>query len=134
MKLSPIIGLEIHVQLKTDSKMFCGCDNAGEDKPANTTVCPVCLGHPGTLPVANKQAIEKTIMAGLALNCQVPQTFQFERKNYFSPDLPKGYQITSSTKPPCLGGFLEIQIGGENKKVKINHIHLEEDAAKNFHS
>nr|AQS29936.1 hypothetical protein [uncultured bacterium] len=134
MKLTPIIGLEIHVQLKTKSKMFCSCDNSGEDKPANTTVCPVCMGHPGVLPVANKQAIEWTVMAGLALNCKIPPTFQFERKNYFYPDLPKGYQITSSTNPPCIGGYLEISTPEGIKKIRFNHIHLEEDAAKNFHS
>ncbi|OGY45666.1 MAG: glutaminyl-tRNA synthase (glutamine-hydrolyzing) subunit B [Candidatus Buchananbacteria bacterium RIFCSPHIGHO2_01_FULL_44_11] len=134
MNLTPVIGLEIHIQLKTKSKMFCRCDNSGEDKPANTTICPICLGHPGVLPVANKQAIEWTIMTGLALNCEIPQTWRFERKNYFYPDLPKGYQITSSTNPPCRGGFLAIVSDGKKRQIRLNHIHLEEDAAKNFHS
>ena len=91
--LQPIIGLEIHVQLKTKSKMFCGCDNRGEELPANTTVCPVCMGHPGTLPVANRQAIVWTALAGMALGCQIPPQSKFDRKNYFYPDLPKRYQI-----------------------------------------
>src|SRR3989338_7951328 len=118
MNLTPIIGLEIHVQLKTKSKMFCRCDNSGEDKPANTTVCPVCMGNPGVLPVTNRQAVEYTIMAGLALDCEIPESFQFERKNYFYPDLPKGYQITSSTNPPCIGGFLEIDSDGGKRKIR----------------
>jgi len=134
MALATVIGLEIHVQLKTKSKMFCRCDNDGENKPANTTICPVCLGQPGVLPTINQQAVEWTILAGLALNCEIPETFRFERKNYFYPDLPKGYQITSSTNPPCLGGWLEITINGAVKKLRLHHIHLEEDAAKNFHS
>ncbi len=134
MNLTPVIGLEIHVQLKTKSKMFCSCDNSGEDKPANTTICPVCMGHPGVLPVINQEAVKWTIMAGLALHCQIPPSFGFERKNYFYPDLPKGYQITSSSNPPCIGGFLEIDAKEGKKKIRLNHIHLEEDAAKNFHS
>ncbi|MBN1779067.1 MAG: Asp-tRNA(Asn)/Glu-tRNA(Gln) amidotransferase subunit GatB [Candidatus Buchananbacteria bacterium] len=134
MNLTPIIGLEIHVQLKTKSKMFCGCDNSGENQPPNITVCPVCMGHPGVLPVANREAIKWTVMAGLALKCQIPDSFQFERKNYFYPDLPKGYQITSSTKPPCIGGYLEIDTPEGKRKLRLHHIHLEEDAAKNFHS
>src|SRR3989344_9562356 len=127
MKLTPIIGLEIHVQLRTKSKMFCGCDNSGENQPANTTVCPICMGQPGVLPVANKQAIAWTVMAGLALNCEIPPTFQFERKNYFYPDLPKGYQITSASTPPCRGGYLEIETPDGKRKIRLNHIHLEED-------
>lgn len=134
MNLTPIIGLEIHVQLKTKSKMFCGCDNSGENQPPNTTICPVCTGQPGVLPVANQQAIAWTVTVGLALGCKIPKTFSFERKNYFYPDLPKGYQITSSTNPPCIGGSLEIKTKEGKKKIKLHHIHLEEDAAKNFHS
>src|SRR3989344_825985 len=134
MNLTPVIGLEIHVQLKTKSKMFCGDDNAGENKPANTTVSPISMGHPGTLPVPNRTAIEWTIKAGIALNCHIPTEFQFERKNYFYPDLPKGYQITSSTTPPCIGGHLDIDSTDGQRRIRLNHIHLEEDAAKNFHS
>ncbi len=134
MKLTPVIGLEIHIQLKTQSKMFCGDDNSGENQPVNTTISPISLAHPGTLPVPNRKAIEWTIKAGLALNCDIPATFEFERKNYFYPDLPKGYQITSSTKPPCIGGHLDIVVNKEPKTIRLHHIHLEEDAAKNTHS
>jgi aspartyl-tRNA(Asn)/glutamyl-tRNA(Gln) amidotransferase subunit B len=133
MKLETIIGLEIHIQLKTKSKMFCSCDNASESKEANSVVCPVCMGHPGTLPVANQKAIDMTAMVGMVLNCQIPKQFNFERKNYFYPDLPKGYQITSATNPPAIGGFLEVEIEGKNKKIRLHHIHLEEDAGKLLH-
>ena len=140
MHLVPIIGLEIHVQLKTKSKMFCGCDNAGEDQPPNTTVCPICMGHPGTLPVINEQALEWAGLAALALNCKIQNESKFDRKQYFYPDLPKGYQISQYDKPVCLDGFLEIDIPTKDKnkqrpwaKIKINRVHLEEDAAKTFH-
>ncbi|MDD5110676.1 MAG: Asp-tRNA(Asn)/Glu-tRNA(Gln) amidotransferase subunit GatB [Patescibacteria group bacterium] len=133
--LQPIIGLEIHVQLKTKSKMFCGCDNRGEDLPPNTTVCPICMGHPGTLPVANRQAIEWTVKSGLALHCQIPPHSKFDRKNYFYPDLPKGYQISQYDQPIALNGYLEIlDENGVQKRVNLTRIHLEEDAAKNFHA
>ncbi|MBU1146458.1 Asp-tRNA(Asn)/Glu-tRNA(Gln) amidotransferase subunit GatB [Patescibacteria group bacterium] len=135
-----MIGLEIHVQLKTKSKMFCGCDNAGEDQPPNTTVCPICMGHPGTLPVINEQALEWAGLAALALNCKIQNESKFDRKQYFYPDLPKGYQISQYDKPVCLDGFLEIDIPTKDKnkqrpwaKIKINRVHLEEDAAKTFH-
>ena len=134
MKLTPIIGLEIHVQLKTKSKMFCGCDNSGEDKPANTTICPICLGHPGTLPVANRQAIEWSVMSALALNCEIPQTSKFDRKSYFYPDLPKNYQISQYDQPIGIKGNLVIKTKDGERKVGITRLHLEEDAAKNFHS
>ncbi len=129
-KLEPVIGLEIHVQLKTKSKMFCACDNTGEDQPANTTVCPICTGQPGTLPVINKQAVEYALKAALALNCQIAKETKFDRKNYFYPDLPKGYQISQYDQPLAKNGWLEIA----GHKIMINRLHLEEDAAKLLHS
>jgi len=134
MQLESIIGLEIHVQLKTKSKMFCGCDNTGEDQPANTTVCPICMGHPGVLPVANRQAIDWSVMSSLALNCQVSEFSKFDRKNYFYPDLPKGYQISQFDKPIGLGGYLLIETKDGTKKIGLTRLHLEEDAAKLQHS
>src|SRR3989344_280702 len=134
MKLTPIIGLEIHVQLKTKSKMFCSCDNSGEDKPANTTVCPICMGHPGVLPVANKQAIEWSVMTALAINCRVPDHAKFDRKSYFYPDLPKGYQISQYDNPIGLGGYLDVDGKEGSHRIRITRLHLEEDAAKNFHA
>lgn len=128
-----IIGLEIHAQLKTDSKMFCSCDNYSVDSEPNINTCPICLGMPGTLPVANVQAIEWTYFFGLALNAKIADRFNFERKNYFYPDLPKAYQITSSTNPPAIGGYLEIEDDNALKMIRINHIHLEEDAGKLIH-
>ncbi len=134
MKLTPIIGLEIHVQLKTKSKMFCGCDNCGEEKPANTTVCPVCMGHPGVLPVINRQAIEWSVMSALAIKCQIPKISKFDRKSYFYPDLPKAYQISQYDKPIGQKGFLIIDTPTGRRRIGITRLHLEEDAAKNFHS
>ncbi len=134
MDLEPIIGLEIHVQLKTKSKMFCGCDNSGENQPPNTTICPICLGHPGTLPVLNRQAVEWGVLSALALNCRIPEFSKFDRKNYFYPDLPKGYQISQYEEPIALDGWLVIEVKGEQKKIRITRLHLEEDAAKLIHS
>ena len=143
MNLTPVIGLEIHIQLKTKSKMFCGCDNSGEDKPANTTVCPICMGHPGVLPVINRQAIEWSVMSALAINCQIPKFSKFDRKSYFYPDLPKAYQISQYDQPIGVRGYLIIDSkagsprgAGEagKRRVNITRLHLEEDAAKNFHS
>lgn len=134
MKLKSIIGLEIHVQLKTKSKMFCGCDNSGENQPPNTTICPICVGHPGTLPIANRQAIEWSAMAALALGCKIPEMTKFDRKNYFYPDLSKGYQISQFDEPIGIGGHVTIDIGEEEKEIKLTRIHLEEDAAKNTHA
>jgi aspartyl-tRNA(Asn)/glutamyl-tRNA(Gln) amidotransferase subunit B len=140
MHLVPVIGLEIHIQLKTKSKMFCGCDNTGEDQPPNTTVCPICMGHPGTLPVINGQALEWAGLMALALNCEIQKASKFDRKQYFYPDLPKGYQISQYDKPVCQNGFLEIDIPTKDEKnqrpwakIKINRAHLEEDAAKLLH-
>src|SRR3989344_7408830 len=128
MQLTPVIGLEIHVQLKTKSKMFCGCDNSGEDQPPNTTVCPVCMGHPGVLPVANRQAVEWSVLAALAINCTIPLISKFDRKSYFYPDLPKGYQISQYDQPIGLHGHLDLTINGETRRIRITRLHLEEDA------
>jgi len=132
-KYETVIGLEIHIQLKTQSKMFCGCDNFSFNLEPNVNTCQVCMGFPGTLPVANKKAIEWTIMLGKALNGETAKIFNFERKHYFYPDLPKAYQITSSTNPPVIGGEAEIDVNGEKTKIRIHHIHLEEDAGKLIH-
>lgn len=123
------IGLEIHCQLKTKSKMFCSCNNNAENAEPNTLVCPVCLAMPGTLPVTNHQAIEWTVMTGLALGCEIPKESKFDRKHYFYPDLPKGFQISQYDKPLCKGG--EVEVDGHT--IKLNRIHLEEDAGKLIH-
>jgi len=136
-KYEIVIGLEIHIQLKTKSKMFCGCDNGSAKAEPNINICPVCLGMPGVLPVINQEAIKWTILTGLALNCQIPQTSKFDRKNYFYPDLPKGYQVSQFDLPLCKSGYLEIIISEKdniyNKKIGITRVHLEEDAGKLVH-
>jgi aspartyl-tRNA(Asn)/glutamyl-tRNA(Gln) amidotransferase subunit B len=131
--MKTVIGLEIHVQLKTKSKMFCGCDNNAEGKEPNSVVCPICMGMPGTLPVANKQAIDWTLKTGLALHAEVAKKSKFDRKHYFYPDLPKGYQISQYDQPFCKGGYLEVDVNGEKKKIQLRRIHLEEDAGKLIH-
>lgn len=133
MELEPIIGLEIHVQLTTKSKMFCSCANIFGDVKPNIAICPICMGYPGTLPVPNKQAIDWIQKAGAALNCVLAQESRFDRKHYFYPDLPKGYQISQFDKPFCGKGHLTIDVDGQEKTIGITRIHLEEDAAKNTH-
>ncbi|MCX6779268.1 MAG: Asp-tRNA(Asn)/Glu-tRNA(Gln) amidotransferase subunit GatB, partial [Candidatus Magasanikbacteria bacterium] len=159
MKYSPVIGLEIHIQLKTKSKMFCSCDNRGEYLPSNTTICPICTGQPGTLPVPNYQAIEWAVKTALVLNCKINHLSKFDRKHYFYPDLPKGYQISQFDLPVGEHGFIEIEVPAKekigdkdvekelhevspespdtvlpkNKRIGITRLHLEEDAAKNVH-
>lgn len=128
MEFEPVIGLEIHVQMDTKTKMFCSCPVEFGAEP-NTKVCPVCLGLPGSLPVVNKKAVEYAIRAALALNCEVKRTSVFARKNYFYPDLPKGYQISQYEEPLAVNGWLEI----EGKRVRIRRLHIEEDAGKNLH-
>jgi aspartyl-tRNA(Asn)/glutamyl-tRNA(Gln) amidotransferase subunit B len=131
-KYEPVIGLEVHVQLLTRTKIFCGCSTRFGDPP-NTNVCPVCLGLPGTLPVLNKRAVEMAIRAALALNCTVRDHSRFARKNYFYPDLPKGYQISQYELPLATGGWLEVEVADAKKRIGITRLHLEEDAAKNLH-
>jgi aspartyl-tRNA(Asn)/glutamyl-tRNA(Gln) amidotransferase subunit B len=129
MSYKPTIGLEIHIELNTQSKMFCRCANNPEEHRPNTNVCPVCMGHPGTLPVINEEAVKKTIKTGLALNCLVPENSKFDRKNYFYPDLPKGYQISQYDMPLCQEGYLQI---GE-RRIRIRRVHLEEDTGRLIH-
>ncbi len=127
-----VIGLEVHAQLLTGTKIFCGCSTEFGNPP-NTNVCPVCLGHPGVLPVLNKKVVDFSIMMGLATNCKINHNSIFARKNYFYPDLPKGYQISQFEKPVCEHGFVELETGEGIKKVRIKRIHMEEDAGKSIH-
>lgn len=127
-----VIGVEVHAQLRTNSKMFCGCGTAF-GRSANSQTCPVCLGLPGSLPVINKTAVEMAVRAGLALNCTIAAYNRFARKNYFYPDLPKGYQISQYESPICEQGWIEIATGEGKKRVRIRRAHLEEDAGKNIH-
>jgi len=132
MTYIPSIGLEVHVQLKTRTKMFCGCSTTYGALP-NTQVCPVCLGYPGAMPVMNVEAIRLTVQAGLMLGCEIGTYSKFDRKSYFYPDMPKNYQITQYDKPLCLGGGLDIEVGGQAKHVGLTRIHLEEDVGKSTH-
>ncbi|MBF0274491.1 MAG: Asp-tRNA(Asn)/Glu-tRNA(Gln) amidotransferase subunit GatB [Nitrospinae bacterium] len=132
MNYEVVIGLEVHVQLNTESKIFCSCSTTF-GKSANENTCPICLGFPGVLPVFNKKVAELAINLGLATGCSIEKKSVFERKNYFYPDLPKGYQITQYELPLCLNGFIEIGTNGSTKKIGITRIHLEEDAGKSIH-
>jgi aspartyl-tRNA(Asn)/glutamyl-tRNA(Gln) amidotransferase subunit B len=128
-----VIGLEVHTQLLTKSKMFCSCSIDYASTPPNTHVCPICLGMPGVLPVINEKAIEYTVMTAIALNCTIPEYTKFDRKNYFYPDLMKGYQISQYDAPIGIGGWLNIDSNGSRKKINITRVHLEEDTAKLWH-
>ena len=138
MEWDVVIGLEVHCQLNTESKLFCSCRiSFGEQ--ANVNTCPVCMGHPGVLPVFNQEVLKKAVLAGYALNCEIQTLSQFARKNYFYPDLPKAYQITQYEKPICLRGYIPIEIQSKNgnklkKTINLNRIHIEEDAGKLVHS
>jgi aspartyl-tRNA(Asn)/glutamyl-tRNA(Gln) amidotransferase subunit B len=131
-KYEAVIGLEVHAQLLTKTKIFCGCSTRFGDPP-NSNTCPVCLGLPGTLPVLNRRVVEMGIRAALALNCRVHEHSRFARKNYFYPDLPKGYQISQYELPLASGGWLEIEHAGKTKRIGITRLHLEEDAGKSLH-
>jgi aspartyl-tRNA(Asn)/glutamyl-tRNA(Gln) amidotransferase subunit B len=132
-KYETVIGLEVHCQLTTKSKMFCGCSADYSGAEPNTHVCPVCMGMPGVLPVINERAIEFIVMTGLALNCEISAFSKFDRKNYPYPDLMKGYQISQYDLPVCVGGWLEIEVNGERKRVGITRVHMEEDTARLLH-
>ncbi|OGE76196.1 MAG: glutaminyl-tRNA synthase (glutamine-hydrolyzing) subunit B [Candidatus Doudnabacteria bacterium RIFCSPHIGHO2_02_FULL_48_21] len=132
-KFEQIIGLEIHVQLKTKSKMFCGCRNNPDEIEPNRNICEICTGQPGVLPVVNREAIRKALMVGLALDCEIPEYSKFDRKNYFYPDLPKGYQISQFDQPVCAAGKVTIHHDGKEKEIRITRAHLEEDAGKLIH-
>ena len=140
MSYKPTIGLEIHAELKTNSKMFCSCKNDPDEKRPNYNICPICTAQPGSLPVANEEAIKKVIKTGLALNCKIAEDSKFDRKNYFYPDLPKGYQISQYDQPLCIGGFLNIKgqspsprASADRRKIRITRIHLEEDTGSLMH-
>jgi aspartyl-tRNA(Asn)/glutamyl-tRNA(Gln) amidotransferase subunit B len=131
-RYEPVIGLEVHVQLATATKIFCGCPT-GFGAPPNTNVCPVCLGLPGALPVLSREAVELAIKGALALNCQVRAHSRFARKNYFYPDLPKGYQISQYDEPVAEHGFIDIVVGASSKRIGVTRVHMEDDAGKSVH-
>jgi aspartyl-tRNA(Asn)/glutamyl-tRNA(Gln) amidotransferase subunit B len=132
MKYEPIIGLEVHAQLLTDSKIFCGCSTKFGEAP-NQNTCPVCMGFPGVLPVLNRKVVEFAIRAGLATHCEIAPTSRLARKHYFYPDLPKGYQISQYELPICANGYVDIEVNGASKRICLTRIHMEEDAGKSIH-
>ncbi|PWK14811.1 Asp-tRNA(Asn)/Glu-tRNA(Gln) amidotransferase subunit GatB [Tumebacillus permanentifrigoris] len=132
-KYETIIGLEVHVEMNTRSKIFCGC-SAEFGVPPNTNVCPICLGHPGVLPVLNREVLNKAMKASLALNCTITQDSKFDRKNYFYPDSPDAYQISQFDKPIGQHGWVEIEVDGYTKRIGVNRVHMEEDAGKSTHA
>ncbi len=132
MRYYPTMGLEIHAELLTDSKIFCTCSASFGGEP-NTRCCPVCCGLPGTLPVLNRRAVEYIIKAGYVMNCDISRFTKWDRKNYFYPDLPKAYQISQMPRPVCLDGYVDVSVDGAEKRIRINRIHLEEDAGKLVH-
>ncbi len=131
-RYEPVIGLETHVELGTASKMFCGCPTVFGAEP-NSGVCPVCLGLPGSLPVINRAAIEYAIRIGLALNCSIASWCRFARKNYFYPDMPKNFQISQYDEPLCSDGYLDVEVDGQQVRIGIERVHLEEDTGKSLH-
>jgi aspartyl-tRNA(Asn)/glutamyl-tRNA(Gln) amidotransferase subunit B len=131
-KYETVVGLEVHVELHTNSKIFCGCATSF-GAPPNTNTCPICLGHPGVLPVLNRQAVEYAMKAAMALNCEISVDTKFDRKNYFYPDSPKAYQISQYDKPIGQNGWIDIEVNGETKRIGITRLHLEEDAGKLTH-
>ncbi|HXF75239.1 MAG TPA: Asp-tRNA(Asn)/Glu-tRNA(Gln) amidotransferase GatCAB subunit B, partial [Methylomirabilota bacterium] len=132
MNYESVIGLEVHAQLLTESKIFCGCSTAFGRAP-NQNACPVCAGFPGVLPVLNKKVVEFALKAGLAADCAIARSSVLARKNYFYPDLPKGYQISQYELPICTGGHIDVEVNGARKTVRLTRIHIEEDAGKNIH-
>lgn len=132
-EIEGVIGIEIHAQISTKTKMFCRCDNDSFDKEPNSNICEVCMGFPGQLPVINEEALDKGIIAALALNCEIPHYSKFDRKNYFYPDLPKGYQISQYDKPISNNGWVDIEIEDIKKRINITRLHLEDDAGKLTH-
>jgi aspartyl-tRNA(Asn)/glutamyl-tRNA(Gln) amidotransferase subunit B len=132
MNYEPVIGLEVHAQLLTESKIFCGCSTKF-GQVANQNTCPVCMGFPGVLPVLNKKTVEFAIRAGLATHCEIARSSRFARKNYFYPDLPKGYQISQYELPICTNGYIDIATNGVTKRIRLTRIHMEEDAGKSIH-
>src|SRR3989338_5405708 len=132
MKYQTVIGLEVHLQLATETKAFCGCSTKFGNPP-NSQTCPVCLGFPGVLPVLNEKAFYFSVKVALALNCKIQDLIKFDRKNYYYPDLPKNFQISQYDMPLSYNGFVDITSGGAAKRVKVKRVHLEEDAGKLIH-